>query len=151
MMKQILLIGAMSIAVPTMAQTGQSTMGTPTSPSGTSDMGPQSLPPTAATPDAAGTSQSPQAAQSTAVTSPTQIAEVVEQEFPKYSGGKAELSQTQFGAWMASLRAASEPGASADSPEMKTWITQAFAQADTNKSKSVSKAELTAFLTKAAG
>jgi hypothetical protein len=167
MVKHLLLIGAMSIAVPAMAQTGQTTTGTSTSQAGAPSSGQQSLPPTATarggtqgttqTPQssqAPQSSQSPQASQSTQssqAASPTQIAQVVEQDFPKYAGGKDALTQTQFGAWMASLRSATEPGVTADSPEMKTWITQAFTQADTDKSKSVSRAELTAFLTQAAG
>lgn len=152
MLKQIFLIGAMTVAAPALAQTGQTTPGSPSAGMGTPGAQPQSLPSTATTP---GTTQAaPQSApdaQSSAAATPSQIAQVVEQDFPKYSGGKETLTQTQFGAWMASLRSATEPGATADSPQMKTWITQAFAQADTDKSKSVTKAELTSFLTSAAG
>ncbi|MFV0624986.1 hypothetical protein ACBY01_13390 [Sphingomonas sp. ac-8] len=142
----------MSVAAPAMAQ---DMTGSPSGSMGSPQTQPQSFPPTATT-QGAPQSTTPSTAQpSTATTAqpatPTQIADIVEQEFPKYSGGKDTLTQTQFGAWMASLRSASDPSATAESPEMKSWITQAFAQADTDKSKSVSKAELTAFLTKASG
>ncbi len=81
----------------------------------------------------------------------TQIAQIVEAEFPKYDkDGKGQLNEKQFGEWMVALRSASEPGASADKPEVKAWVKQAFAQADKDKSKAVSKAELTSFLSQSA-
>ncbi len=96
-----------------------------------------------------------QTAQSTAEAgqpaSGDQIAQIVEAEFPKYDkDGKGQLTETQFSEWMVALRSASDPATSADKPEVKAWVRQAFAQADKDKSKAVSKAELTSFLSQSA-
>lgn len=48
---------------------------------------------------------------------------------------------------MSTLRKASEPAFTPGSPEAGVWLGQAFAQADTDQSKSVDKAELAKFLT----
>ncbi|KQN37484.1 hypothetical protein ASG37_10590 [Sphingomonas sp. Leaf407] len=80
-----------------------------------------------------------------------QIAQIVEAEFPKYDkDGKGQLTESQFGEWMVALRSASDPATSADKPDVKAWVKQAFAQADKDKSKAVSKAELTSFLSQSA-
>lgn len=82
----------------------------------------------------------------------TQVAQVVEQEFPTYDANKdGNLSSTEFGAWMVALKKASDPNVNATAPETVKWNQAAFAQADTDKNASVSKAELTTFLSKAAG
>lgn len=96
-----------------------------------------------------------QTAQSTAEAgqpaSGDQIAQIVEAEFPKYDkDGKGQLTETQFSEWMVALRSASDPATSADKPEVKAWVRQAFTQADKDKSKAVSKAELTSFLSQSA-
>lgn len=78
-----------------------------------------------------------------------QIADVVNTEFPTYDkDANGDLSTTEFGSWMVALRTASDPATKAESAEIKTWIGQAFASADADKSKAVSKTELTAFLSK---
>ncbi len=56
------------------------------------------------------------------------------------------LSAAEFDAWMVALKTASDPTTKADAPATKTWLTQAFAQADTDKNKKVTKAELNGFL-----
>jgi len=61
--------------------------------------------------------------------------------------GDGKLSQVEFADWMAALRKASEPGFQPGSAEATTWANQAFASADTDKSASVNKQELTVFLT----
>jgi hypothetical protein len=81
-------------------------------------------------------------------TSPVQVSEVVTKEFPVYDkDSSGALDATEFGAWMAALRKASEPTFQAESAEATTWIGQAFAQADADKNKSVNQGELTTFLT----
>ncbi len=73
---------------------------------------------------------------------------MVNAEFPSYdkdSDGK--LSASEFGAWMVALKSASDPKATADNPDTKTWVGQAFATADKDKNSSITKAELTGFLT----
>ena len=159
MMKRILLASAVLMSTPAFAQDA--------APAQTTAPAPQEAPAapatTAADPSIAATQAAPatqpdpatQTAQTTAEAgqpaSGTQIAQIVEAEFPKYDkAGKGELTEKQFGEWMVALRSASEPGVTADKPEVKSWIKQAFAQADKDKSKAVSKAELTSFLTQSA-
>ncbi|WCM28118.1 EF-hand domain-containing protein [Sphingomonas sp. QA11] len=78
-----------------------------------------------------------------------QIAQVVSTEFPSYDkDSNGSLNEAEFGAWMVALKKASDPTTKADSAATKAWVDQAFASADTDKNKSLSKAELTGFLTK---
>jgi len=156
MIKQVLLASAVLMSVPTMAQDK--------APAQTTAPVTQDAPATAtvtpANPSIAATQAAPadpatQTAQTTAEAgqpaSGTQIAQIIEAEFPKYDkDGKGQLTEKQFGEWMVALRSASEPGVTADKPEVKSWIKQAFAQADKDKSKAVTKAELTSFLSQSA-
>ncbi|WP_242137452.1 EF-hand domain-containing protein [Sphingomonas sp. TREG-RG-20F-R18-01] len=81
----------------------------------------------------------------------TQVADVVGTEFPTYDKDHdGALSAREFGAWMVALKTASDPSTKATAPATKSWIAQAFAQADTDKNKKVSKGELTTFLSAAA-
>lgn len=159
MMKRILLASAVLMSTPAFAQdtapaqtTAPVTQAAPAAPATT-----PADPSVAATQAAPATQPDPatQTAQTTAEAgqpaSGTQIAQIVEAEFPKYDkDGKGQLTEKQFGEWMVALRSASEPGVTADKPEVKSWIKQAFAQADKDRSKAVSKAELTSFLTQSA-
>ena len=82
-----------------------------------------------------------------AATSSTQIAQVVSTEFKSYDkDANGGLNQSEFSTWMAALRKASDPNFK-DGPDAVKWSTQAFAQADTDKNKAISQAELTTFLT----
>ncbi|WP_232308040.1 MULTISPECIES: EF-hand domain-containing protein [Sphingomonas] len=158
-MKRILLASAVLMSTPAFAQdaapaqtTAPVTQAAPAAPATT-----PADPSVAATQAAPATQPDPatQTAQTTAEAgqpaSGTQIAQIVEAEFPKYDkDGKGQLTEKQFGEWMVALRSASEPGVTADKPEVKSWVKQAFAQADKDKSKAVSKAELTSFLTQSA-
>ena len=79
----------------------------------------------------------------------TQVAQVVEADFPTYDTDKnGELSETEFAAWMLKLKASApaQAGAPTAEAELKAWTGQAFAQADVDKSKAISKGELTNFL-----
>lgn len=159
MMKRIILASAMMVSVPAFAQDAAPAQTTapaaqavpqtsPAAPADASIAATQSAPATQADP-------ATQTAQTTAEAgqpaSGTQIAQIVEAEFPKYDkDGKGQLTEKQFGEWMVALRSASEPGVTADKPEVKSWVKQAFAQADKDKSKAVTKAELTSFLSKSA-
>jgi len=91
----------------------------------------------------------PAAPAQTAAAQPTataQVAQVVEADFPSYDTDKnGELSATEFAAWMTKLKAAAAP-AGATAAADPAWTGKAFAQADTDKSKTVSKVELTTFL-----
>ncbi|HEX7848604.1 MAG TPA: EF-hand domain-containing protein [Sphingomonas sp.] len=117
---------------------------TPAAPT-TADAQPQTAPvPTAPAPDAQASNTAP-AGQG------AQVAEVVSGEFGTYDKNKnGSLSKTEFGAWMTALRTKADPSLKNDAAN-KSWIAQAFAQADTDKSGSVSKDELTNFLSQASG
>ncbi|MEO6215001.1 MAG: EF-hand domain-containing protein [Sphingomonas sp.] len=92
-----------------------------------------------------------QATAEPAVTGAAQIAQVVNTEFPTYDKDKSgTLNQSEFGTWMVALKEKSDPSTKPDSPATKKWVDQAFASADKDKSKSLSKAELTGFLTQGA-
>ncbi len=159
MLKQMLLIGAAAVSFPVLAQTTapaadsaapttaaepapvpESTM--PTDPATTPAPAPDASAPPAAT--------EPAPAAGTAAT-PTQIAQIVEKEFPTYDAdANGDLNNMEFAAWMKKLRAATEPGVDPESAEVKTWIDQAFAAADGDKSGAVNKTELTGFLSRGA-
>jgi hypothetical protein len=80
--------------------------------------------------------------------SETQVAQVVSQEFGTYDkDASGALDKAEFSTWLVALRKASEPAFAADSAASKTWLAQAFTQADTDKNATVSQAELTTFLT----
>jgi len=77
-----------------------------------------------------------------------QVAQAVGRDFGGYDkDGDGKLNQTEFAAWMGSLRKASEPSFQPGTAEATTWSNQAFASADTDKNASVNKQELTVFLT----
>lgn len=79
--------------------------------------------------------------------SAAQVAQIVEREFPAYDGDNdGEMTQAEFGKWMVALRKASDPETDEASAEVQTWVGQAFASADADKSTKVSQVELTAFL-----
>lgn len=146
MIKYSLLAGAMLIASPVLAQ--QAPSSTPVAPQTApvpTDTAPQSAPATDAMP------ATDQAAPTTTPVPADKVAQVVESEFPTYDkDGNGALSKTEFGAWMASLRA-NDPAAKPGSAVLKKWVDQAFAQTDSDQSKSVSKAELATFLAKGQG
>lgn len=159
MLKQMLLIGAAAMSFPALAQTTapaadpaapttaaepapmpDSTM--PTDPATTPAPAPDASAPSAAT--------EPAPAAGTAAT-PTQIAQIVEKEFPTYDvDANGDLNDMEFAAWMKKLRAATEPSVDPESAEVKTWIDQAFAAADGDKSGAINKTELTGFLSRGA-
>ena len=77
-----------------------------------------------------------------------QVAQAVGAQWGSYDkDGDSKLSKAEFGAWMTGLRSAAEPNFKPGTPEAATWEAQAFASADADKSASVNKQELTAFLT----
>lgn len=153
MLKTMLMAGAALIAVPAVAQDAPHTATPATSqtdahPSSDAQQTPapsQQSTPAPAAQDA--TAAAPAATQPATTTS--QVAQVVQSEFPGYDKDKSgTLSKTEFADWMGALRKASDASFNPTSPEATTWSTQAFAAADTNKDGSLSQAELTAFLSK---
>ena len=117
----------------------------PATPPTTADSQPQTAPaPTAPAPNA-------QAANPAPADAGAQVAQVVNSEFGTYDkNANGSLSKTEFGAWMTALRTKADPSIKDDAAN-KAWVAQAFTQADTDKSKSVSKDELTNFLSQASG
>lgn len=154
MMKHILLASAVMISVPALAQNTPA----PTDPVPVTDVNPAQTSPTTAAPAQVQPAPAPdnitQAAQATdpaiaaaPVSKAEQVATVVNKEFPSYDkNNDGKLDDTEFAAWMVALKTASDPTTKADSPATRTWVGQAFASADTDKNKSVSKTELNAFL-----
>ncbi len=137
-MKKLTLAAAMLAAAPAFAQTaapvGQVTPAAPapvTTPS----------PPVVATPAPV----APRPA-----TGPAEVAAIVAREFPAYDkDANGGLSAGEFGSWMVRLKAIADPTVTADAPSTKTWLGAAFAQADLDKSRSVTLQELTGFLSPA--
>ncbi|HEX8301419.1 hypothetical protein [Sphingomonas sp.] len=98
---------------------------------------------------AAQPAQSAQAAPAAApAATQDQVAQAVTRDWATFDkDGNSQLSAAEFGAWMSTLRKAAEPNFVAGSPEANTWESQAFTTADADKSASVTKQELTIFLT----
>lgn len=79
-----------------------------------------------------------------------EVAAIVAREFLAYDkDANGGLSAGEFGSWMIRLKAIADPTVTADAPSTKTWLGAAFAQADLDKSRSVTLAELTGFLSPA--
>ncbi|MGL5840012.1 MAG: EF-hand domain-containing protein [Sphingorhabdus sp.] len=80
----------------------------------------------------------------------TQVAALVDAEFPTYDADKnGELSQSEFKGWVMALHSkAEEAGGAAkkDQAAKDKWAKDAFTQADADKSKKISKAEMNKFL-----
>ncbi|MHA6724179.1 EF-hand domain-containing protein [Sphingomonas sp. RS2018] len=171
MMKTAMMVSALAIATPAFAQEAQSAPASPTTTAPTADQtAPGRTPLTAADPaTAAPPAQTAEAAPVTPAqeapaqvaaapaaappaTGATQIAQVVSTEFPTYDkNADAKLDKAEFGAWMVALKTASDPSTKAGDPATTKWVSGAFASADTDKSKGVSQAELTKYLSQNAG
>lgn len=159
MLKYALLAGAMTFAAPALAQTtaapaqaAPATAGD-TIPAASPSAATAQTTPTDATPTQSATAQSAttqSASTQQAATQPAsgdQVAQVVDTEFAGYDkNGDGKLNTAEFGAWMVALKTKTDPSTKAGTPETKKWIDAAFAQADTDKSKSLSKTELVSFL-----
>lgn len=146
MLKYTLLGAAMIAATPIVAQTPSAPAAPPveqTTPV------PDQVPPTAE-PSAPAAPVGDAATQPAA--SEAQISQVVDSQFGSYDkDANGTLNASEFAAWMLTLRQATDSTATADSKAVKTWTKTAFTQADTDKSKSISKTELTGFLASSKG
>ncbi|MGC6400555.1 hypothetical protein ACNI3Q_08255 [Sphingomonas sp. FW199] len=140
MLKTIMLAGAALIATPAIAQDMQQAPADPAAGTAQTAPAPEQTAPEQAAP-----------AQDQPATTADQVAQVIDADWAKYDvDGNSELSKEEFGTWLGTLRKASEPGADLASAEMQGWMGQAFAAADADKSSSVSKPELTKFLSQSA-
>jgi hypothetical protein len=142
MLKYVLLGTAMAVATPVMAQDAGMTAQTPSTaatPSATTG--------TTATDSTTTASPATTAAPTTAqpAAQGNQVAAIVESEFGTYDkDSNGTLDKTEFAAWMDALKAKA-PNASAQPSDPK-WNDAAFAQADADKSSTVTKQELAGFL-----
>lgn len=148
MMKYVLLAGAMTIAAPALAQTQQAPAGQVPDRSGATTpvqgrIATEALPPS----DPQVQTSSSAAPAPASVSKAEQVTQVVDTEFPTYDkDSNGTLNAAEFASWMIALKTVADPSTKADSPALKTWVGQAFANADSDKSKSVSKKELNDFL-----
>jgi hypothetical protein len=150
MLKYAMLAGAAMIAAPVFAQT--ITTSPQTSPSGGAVAGQSAQPDAMSSPQeqqsATPTDQVPM--QSAAREQPatgSQVAQVVDTEFPTYDkNGDGKLSTAEFSGWMVALKSKTDPTTKPGAPETKKWVSAAFAQADTDKNKSLTKTEVVSFL-----
>ena len=137
--------------LPTAANPAPQTTPAPT----TADNPPQAMPatPGAPAPNAQAANPAP-ADPATAAASPApatpaaapgaQVADVVNSEFGTYDKNKdGKLNKAEFGAWMTALRTKADPSLKDDAAN-KTWVAEA-------KSKTISKDELTNFLSQGPG
>ena len=147
MLKYAMLAGATLIAAPVLAQTAVTSP--QTAPSGGAittkvQSDPNSTP-------QSGTSTDPVPMQSAAREQPatgSQVAQVVDTEFPTYDkNGDGKLSAAEFAGWMVALKTKTDPSTKPNAPETKKWVSAAFAQADADKNNSLTKTEVTSFLT----
>jgi hypothetical protein len=78
------------------------------------------------------------------------VAQLVDTEFPTYDADKnGELSQAEFSKWVMALHSKAEASggtAKKDPAAKEKWAQDAFAQADADRSKKISKAEMSKFL-----
>lgn len=157
MLKYALLAGVMTFAAPVMAQTQTNTAPQSTAaPAQAQAQVPQDVPQGAPVADTQAASPTPMdsattPAADTAAAQPAagagQVASVVDTEFPTYDANKdGKLEKAEFASWMVKLKQASDPKASATSAATKSWVSAAFAQADKDKSQSITKPELVGFL-----
>jgi hypothetical protein len=156
MLKQMLFIGAAAVSFPALAQTtapaaDPAAPTTATEPATAPDATMPAEPAPAPAPDASAPPAVTEAAPAAAAATPTQIAQIVEKEFPTYDAdANGDLNNAEFASWMKKLRAATEPSVDPESADVTTWIGQAFAAADGDKSGAVNKTELTGFLSRGA-
>lgn len=159
-MKSLLLLSAMLVAAPAMAQTATPPASTNAAqPAAAAQQAPQPATdaPTAQTPTTAqpsspastttGTTGSGTTTTTTAASNSTDaVATVVSTDWAKYDGDKnGDLSKTEFASWMTALRE-QNPAQKAQVKDVDAWTTAAFTQADKDKSGAVSKDELQGFL-----
>jgi hypothetical protein len=141
-MKSILLLSAITLAAPALAQTAAPPASTNAAQSATTV---QQAPQPATDAPAA---QSPTATQAEAApANPADaVAAVVANDWAKYDGNTdGNLSKEEFASWMTALRE-QNPAQKAAVKDVNAWTTAAFTQADKDKSGAVSKDELQGFL-----
>lgn len=140
-MKSLLVLSAVALAAPAAAQTA----GAPAS----TNAAQPTTPATPATPAPQPATDAPGAQAATSATpanSTDAVAQVVSTDWSKYDADTNEsLSKAEFGKWMTALQEQA-PAAQKAQAKPTGWTDAAFTQADKDKSGTVSKTELQAFL-----
>ena len=153
MLKSFILAGSMMVAAPVLAQDAAGTQpmapsaspAPSTTPQGAAPAQPAAPAPVATTAAAAPAQPGGAATESAAATGADQVASIVNAEFASYDKDRnGTLDKTEFAAWMDALKAKA-PNA-ADKPADPKWNDAAFAQADKDKSASLTRDELSGFL-----
>lgn len=147
MLKSFLLMSAITIAAPALAQTAAAPASTNAAqPAAAATPSASVQQPTAAATPSATATPAAQAAPAAPANPADAVAAVVSTDWPKYDADKNDsLSKTEFGAWMTALRE-QNPAQKAAVKDPTAWTDAAFAQADKDKSGSVNKTELAGFL-----
>ncbi len=145
MFRAMMMTSAMVLSVPAIAQTADPMQGNaPTSPQ-------QTIPATPTAPAQA----APAAPQNATPASPADsVATIVDSEFPAYDANSdGQLDKAEFGKWMVALKdqEMKATGKALPASKVMAWANGAFSTADKDKSNSVSKAELIAYLSRGAG
>ncbi len=140
-MKTLLIATTAFLSVPALAQTQPTT---PSGPSSTTTQSqtqaPMADPMTSSTTAQSGTSSS-------TATTPSDPKALIASEFPTYDkDANGSLSKTEFATWIGALKAKTD-ATPTPAAEMTKYTDGAFATADTDKSKSVTLAELQTYLT----
>ncbi|WP_150291858.1 EF-hand domain-containing protein [Sphingobium estronivorans] len=107
-----------------------------------------------ATPALAQDAPAPQANAAQPAPSGDGVAAIVDTEFPAYDqNNDSQLDRAEFSRWMVALKdqEMKATGKSLPPGEITAWADGAFATADTDKSGTVSKPELIAYLSGSAG
>tara|TARA_A100001391_G_scaffold20079_4_gene11044 strand:+ start:2116 stop:2658 length:543 start_codon:yes stop_codon:yes gene_type:complete len=146
MIRTLLITSALAIAAPAIAQETMPSQGampaTPAQPAMPGD--PQAGMPQAETPATPATPANPGNA----------VASIVDTEFPAYDANSdGQLDQAEFSKWMVALKdqEMKATGKSLPAEQVTAWASGAFTTADTDKSVSISKPELVAYLSGGAG
>lgn len=150
MLKSLMLASAIAIAAPALAQTTAPAAPAAKMPpaSASAATGPATATPTPSAPPAPTATATPSATPTpeTPTNSADAVTQVVERDWAKYDvNTDGVLSKEEFGAWMAAIRT-KNPAENQKPEDVSNWTNAAFAQADKDKSGSLTKMELEAFL-----
>lgn len=140
MIRTLLITSALAIAAPAIAQETMPSQG--------------AMPATPAQPAMPGDPQAGMPQAETPANPGNAVASIVDTEFPAYDANSdGQLDQAEFSKWMVALKdqEMKATGKSLPAEQVTAWASGAFTTADTDKSVSISKPELVAYLSGGAG
>lgn len=140
MLKHVVFTAALTVSAPALSQQAAPTTTSDQITSATTPSGPATTAPAqapgGATMQTADTTATPAAGGGS-------VSSIIDSEFAGYDkDGSGSLSRAEFAAWMDALKAKADANAKPDAG----YNTAAFKQADVDRSRSVTKEELTSFL-----